>query len=132
MNAVGTLIAVIACLTTGVAAQAVEPRNWSVEVAGDAPIEGNVTLKGRLQNVGTNYFTDQRLVLAADGQEPIIVQAWLPSEARSPRNSSADAPKVLSDFLDKDVVLTGHVETRPVKGVGVTKVFIVTNAKVAE
>lgn len=132
MKASGFLLGLLVCLTTSVAAQAVEPRAWTFEMAGGDKIEGTVTLRGRLQNAGTNYFTDQRLVLTAQGQEPILVQAWLPSEAARPQTPTDATRKVMSDFLDKDVILTGHVETRPVKGVGVTKVFVVTAAQVAE
>lgn len=88
-----------------------------------------MTLEGKLQNAGTNYFTDRRIVLK-DSKGEIDVQAWLPLTAAEP-SSGSDKPEVLSDYLGKHVVLTGMVSKQPIKGVGVTEVFVVENANVA-
>lgn len=90
-----------------------------------------VRVRGVLTNVGTNYFTDLRVVIAdptRPGEASLIVQPWLPTEVR-PRPGGTKPP-VLSDFLDKEVILTGQVAVRPVKGQPPAKTFIVKDAEV--
>lgn len=91
-----------------------------------------VSIKGQLQNAGTNYFTDSRLVLK-NGSGEIDVEAWLPMTVEDPMDSAGvDKPKVISDYLGKNVVLTGMVTKQSVKGVaGLRDVPVVTDADVA-
>jgi hypothetical protein len=92
-----------------------------------------IQLEGVLTNAGTNFFTDQRIVLVGKGNQQIMVQPWVPSElGTSPPGSPLSAPyrlSALSGYLDKRVVLTGRVENRSVKGIGLTEVFIVNKAE---
>ncbi len=88
-----------------------------------------ITLDGKLQNAGTNYFTDRRIVLR-DLKGEIHVQAWLPLTASEPETGD-DKPEVLSDYLGKQVRLTGMVTKQPIKGVGLTEVLVVEHANVA-
>lgn len=90
-----------------------------------------VKVQGRLENAGTNYFTDKRLVLIdkASGSQ-VNVREWLPASIALPRSGAMPKPVVTSDYLGKEVVVTGRVEEQPVKGVGVTKVLIVEGVEV--
>jgi hypothetical protein len=67
-----------------------------------------VQVKGRLENTGTNYFTDMKLVLS-DGQgNQIRVLPWLPISVPPPRPGGPKIrPTLQSDFLDRKVTLTG-------------------------
>lgn len=130
MNASGFVCATVLVLSA-IAVQAVEPAAMA-QAAPNPEAGATVILKGKLQNAGTNYFTDQRLVLTAEGQDPIVVQGFAPAEISGDRSARRGGPPVLSNYLDKDVVLTGHMETKLVKGVGLTKVFVVTGAQTAD
>lgn len=91
----------------------------------EVPQKGSETLRGHLQNAGTNYFTDQRLELLTENQDKIIVQSWLPSEIYVRPKGSKSRPNTMSDFIGKDVILKGHYELKQVKGIGLAKVFVV-------
>lgn len=92
---------------------------------------GTVSVRGHLKNAGTNYFTDNRLVLTGKDQHgQINVQPWLPAKAALPLGTGNPRRPVQSDYLDKEVVLTGQLKVRPVKGVGITKVLVVEKADV--
>lgn len=85
-----------------------------------------IKVEGTLENAGTNYFTDRRLVLKdLHGSGEINVKAWLPISAPSNQGKRRE---VISDYLGRPVVLTGMVKTQPVKGVGVTRVLVVKDA----
>ena len=90
-----------------------------------------VKVQGRLENAGTNYFTDRRLILIdeASGSQ-VNVREWRPASIALPRSGATPMPEVTSDYLGKEVVVTGRVEEQPVKGVGVTKVLIVEGVEV--
>jgi hypothetical protein len=88
-----------------------------------------VTIEGKLQNAGTNYFTDRRIVLK-DSSGEIDVQAWLPMTTE-PASDSSGKPEALSDYLGKQVVLTGMVTKQPVKGIGLKEVLVVDDANLA-
>ena len=112
------------------AADAITPS----EALADSKVEKGAVVKveGTLENAGTNYFTDRRLVLKeVDGEGEINVQAWLPMTAQ-PSTDPSKRREVMSDFLGKKVILTGKVTQQPVKGVGVTEVLVVKAAHVRQ
>jgi hypothetical protein len=66
-----------------------------------------VTVTGRLDNAGSSYFTDLRLVLT-DGGSSVPVRPWLPLEAPPSRpGGGGHRPAVLSDYLGKRLRITG-------------------------
>jgi hypothetical protein len=68
-----------------------------------------LTVKGVLNNAGSNYFTDLKLVLS-DGGSAVAVLPWLPLEVPPRRPGAAgDRPAVLSDYLGKQVKITGSL-----------------------
>lgn len=104
------------------------------EALADSKAENGAVVKvvGTLENAGTNYFTDRRLVLKeVDGEGEINVQAWLPMTAQ-PSTDPGKRREVMSDYLGKKVILTGKVTQQPVKGVGVTEVLVVKAAHVRQ
>jgi hypothetical protein len=68
--------------------------------------------EGVLKNAGGNYFTDLRLVLTGNKGGEIEVTAWAPLEVPPPRPgpNRPRRPKVMSDFLDRRMRLTGRLE----------------------
>lgn len=94
-----------------------------------------VTVRGVLLNAGTNYFTDQRIVLsdpAAVGGKPLDVQGWLPTSVLRPQRSGAPAPDVMSNYIGKEIELTGRIELRPVRGQPPAKTLIVEKAELVK
>ena len=67
-----------------------------------------ITVKGELNNSGTNYFTDLKITLGDGKGNSIRVQPWLPLEVPPARPGGPKTrPALLSDFLGKQVRLTG-------------------------
>ena len=68
-----------------------------------------VAVSGLLRNAGGNYFTDLRLELADGAGAAVAVKPWLPQEVPPPRPGATGQPRpaVLSDYLEKNVRLTG-------------------------
>lgn len=99
--------------------------------AATAQVDGKlVEIEGKLDNAGTNYFTDRRIILRDETGE-IDVQAWLPLTAAQPHDDGS-RPEVLSDYLGKQVVLIGMVTKQPAKGVvGGRATFVVENASLS-
>jgi M6 family metalloprotease-like protein len=90
-----------------------------------------VQLFGVIENVGSNYFTDQRLVLTDQTGRSIPVQLSAPVEvppAQTIRQQKHN-PKTISSYLDKPVIVTGSVDVTDVKGQGKSYVFRVTNVQ---
>jgi hypothetical protein len=94
---------------TDVAAVAESPGSFTKE---------SVRLSGTLENIGTNYFTDQKLMLTDQTGRTIPVQVPLPAEipptqkGQQPPNKST----TLSFYLGKQVTVTGSVETNAAGG----------------
>jgi hypothetical protein len=69
-----------------------------------------VIVSGLLKNAGTGYFSDLRLVLEDPDGRQVRVKPWIPLEVPPPRpGGGGERPRVLSDYLDRVVVLRGRV-----------------------
>ncbi len=100
------------------------PQDYSTE---------SVRIVGTLDNEGTNFFTDLRVVLKNDEGDTIYVRPWLPmSTPPSPRGGGEEGPKVLSQYLGKKVELTAVVERGTLKKVGEVYLLKVESCKVLE
>jgi hypothetical protein len=90
-----------------------------------------VRLSGVVENVGSNYFTDQRLMLTDQTGRSIQVQLVAPIEippAQTIRQQK-HRPSIVSSYLGKSVELTGTLDLTDVKGQGNIYVFRATNVK---
>ena len=105
-------------------------------------VEEKVTVKvrGVLQNAGTNFFNDRRLIIADPAQanpaksrnapgkraQELFVQPWAPLNVARPRNltDKSSQPLSMSDYMGQEIVVTGRIVTRNVKNVGLAKVLI--------
>ncbi len=85
----------------------------------------SVRLTGTLVNLGTNLFTDRRIVLRDAAGTTIEVEPWLPLE--SPPGGRA-GPATLANYLGKKVEILGELERKTVDGQ--TLVLEVTEAEV--
>jgi len=70
-------------------------------------VDSFITISGKLLNVGKDYFKDLQIVLKDSLGNAIRIRPWLPVEIPPPQNPSLPRPKVMSDYLNKDVVLKG-------------------------
>jgi|SRR5262245_32779761 len=98
-------------------------------------MQKRVTVRGMLVNEGTNYFTDRRLVLKdASGAvgNGLAVMAWVPAETAPGQNTQSGSASVLSDYLDKTVVMEGVIGEITQKGIGKTKGLRVESVKIAD
>jgi len=78
-----------------------------------------IEVSGQLENAGTNYFTDLRVVLEDSEGNAIYVTPWLPLEfPPSPPGVSRPRPPTLSDYLGKRVKLVAILEHTTFKGIG--------------
>ncbi|HBE73806.1 MAG TPA: hypothetical protein DDW31_06965 [candidate division Zixibacteria bacterium] len=68
-----------------------------------------LSVSGRLENAGGNYFTDLRPALRDGKGGEIAVNAWLPLGVPPPRpgDTGRDRPRLMSDLLGKKVRLSG-------------------------
>ena len=119
-------------MTIGVAEEPLTP----IQAVEGETVDLTVSVRGVLRNAGKNYFTDRRLILQSpngvEAKVELYVKGWLPFKATQSSTGEEQPPLVQSDFLDKEVILTGRVEVRPVKGVGVAKILVVSDAKIVE
>jgi len=65
-----------------------------------------VTVIGKLENLGENYFRNLRAFLIDEKGKKIFIKPWVPLEVPPPRNEEK-RPFVMSDFLGKKVKLIG-------------------------
>lgn len=72
-------------------------------------IGNKVAVTGFLKNAGENYFGDLRPVLDDGKGRFIAVSSWAPLEVPPPRPGPAgrERPKVMSDYLNRNIVLKG-------------------------
>ncbi len=69
-----------------------------------------IRVTGTLENQGSNYFTDLRVVLRDAQGSTIRVRPWLPTSLPpGPSRPATKAPATLSQFLGKKVELTSEV-----------------------
>jgi hypothetical protein len=108
----------------------------SVEALASSPdqyLGKTVRVKGTLENQGTNYFTDLRLVLKDQDGNFVHVRPWLPLETPpAPPNAPGRRPETLSRFLGKTVELVATLDRDTVKRVGEVYLLVVKSAKVVE
>src|SRR5262245_24526289 len=61
-----------------------------------------IVVEGLLDNAGTNFFTDLRLVLKnVEGSGAIFVQPWLPLEVPPGPGGAGPEPETLAAYLNK-------------------------------
>jgi hypothetical protein len=108
----------------------------SVEALASSPekyLGKTVRVKGLLENEGTNYFTDLRLVLKDQDGDFVHVRPWLPLETPpGPPNSPTRRPATLSTFVGKTVELVATLDRDTVRRVGEVYLLVVQSAKVVE
>ena len=88
-------------------------------------VSKTVSVRGVLENLGTNAFTDSRLVLKdSSGTAVVPVQPMLPTEV-GPGKSPGFGPSsmMLQDFLGKEVIVTGSFDEGHSKAFGAAKVL---------
>jgi hypothetical protein len=93
--------------------------------------ERDVRVRGRLENAGTNYFRDRRIVLSDAKGQRIDVRPWLPLSRPAPGAQQRTAP-TLAEFLDRQVELVGTFVRRKESTRDDEYVFQVTSAKVID
>lgn len=94
-----------------------------------------VVVRGRMTSVGTNYFTDLRVVLTEPGSPEIFiyVRPWLPVELPpSPPGVKTVRPPLLSDYLDRMVELIAVVDHGPLKHAGEVDYLSVESARLLD
>jgi hypothetical protein len=90
-------------------------------------IDRAMTLTGRLDNAGTNYFTDRRIVLFdANGVNglPVRGAAGVTEAMSAPREGAAPAA-ALSDYLGQQVEVTGRLQRVPQPNGTVALAFVI-------
>ena len=101
---------------------------------GDAMLGRRVRVVGILKNIGTNYFTDLRVVLkdpSLDGGF-VYVRPWLPIELPPalPRGRPEKTPDTLSKYLDQRVELTAVFKKATLKHVGEVRLLEVESVRI--
>jgi hypothetical protein len=93
-------------------------------------VDSTVRVRGRLENAGTNYFRDRRIVLN-DGKKHLIdVRPWLPLSVPPSASAQAETRPTLAEYLDRQVELVGSLTKRKESERGSDYIFQVTSAKV--
>ncbi len=97
-----------------------------------APAAGEiVSVEGRLENAGTNYFTDLRLEVADAKAGRILIQPWLPRSV-APGPAQQPAPITQADYLGRAIRIRGVLETKPMKGIGVVRALRVLSVELLD
>lgn len=84
----------------------------SIAVLIDRPssyVDSHLVVSGRLVNKGENYFRDLQLVLEDSLGNTIPVTVWVPVEIPPMLDPSKPRPKVLHDYLNKEIQLKGFL-----------------------
>jgi hypothetical protein len=97
----------------------------------DRYVGQSVQIRGRLVNVGTNYFTDLRLALSdSAGARFVYLSPFLPlAIAPAPRGGAAPAPPTVSQYLGERLIVRGVVVEGRLKNVGATYLIDVESAR---
>ena len=93
--------------------------------------EKPIRVRGRLQNAGTNYFKDRRIVLTDGKGNNLEVRPWLPL-SRPPSSAQTQTGTTLADFLDHQVELEGTLTRRTEPSRQTEFIFTVKSAKIVE
>lgn len=106
-----------------------------------------LVVKGVIENAGTNYFNDRRLIIRGEDGSEIAVTSPLPLKALEPRGSvdaagdaiaeagaveSSTTPENLSDILGQEVVVRGHLTRDVQQGVGLTDTLVIEEFQIAD
>jgi hypothetical protein len=103
-----------------------ESATASIEIVAGNPeafLGKTVQLTGRLENRGTNYFTDMELAITDEDGHFVRVRPWLPLEV-----AQGNSQRTLSQFLERPVALTGVMVRDSLQGVGETYLLEVDSA----
>lgn len=85
----------------------------------DKLLNNNLVVEGVLENEGTNYFTNSRLVIKQPGSDKsLVVRLRTPLETQRPPNDQQSAPPTQADYLGKKVKIQGVLKEQFVRGVG--------------
>ena len=99
----------------------------------DRLLNNQVIVEGVLENHGTNFFTDSRLVIKQPGSDDsLIVKLRLPLETLRPSDGELTPPTTRSDLLGKKVKLRGILKEEDVRGVGRAAVLETTQPPALE
>lgn len=83
-------------------------------------VNKTIVVRGRLRLMGRNYFTDPRFALTDEAGNQIPVTIWAPLEVPPPIPGSEELfknkPKVMGDYLDRKLSITGSFRFDPAKG----------------
>ena len=74
-------------------------------------VNQSIRVRGKLQNAGTNYFRDVRIVLRDGSGNSVDVRPWLPLSRPAPSEQTRTAP-TLAEYLDRQVELDGSLTRR--------------------
>jgi hypothetical protein len=97
----------------------------------EAFVDKPVSVRGRLENIGQNYFRDRRIVLTDAKGRRIDVRPWLPL-SRPPAQAQAQTGGTLAEFLDHQVELVGSLVKRTEPNRPGEYIFQVTSAKILD
>lgn len=86
-----------------------------------------VQVAGRLENVGKDYFRNLRVILKDSSGNFVDVRPWLPSELPSAPSGVVKTPATMSDYLGKQVEITGKLE-RIIGGEGGERYLLVVES----
>lgn len=95
-------------------------------------VDQDASVTGTLQNEGTNYFTDLRVVLKDAEGHAIAVKPWLPAALPPGPKAGAPRPPTLAQFLGKTVTLRATVRRGEIKGAAKPFYLEVKEARPAE
>ncbi|MDA9414094.1 hypothetical protein XH81_04355 [Bradyrhizobium sp. CCBAU 25360] len=82
-------------------------------------MNSNLVVEGVLENEGTNYFTNSRLVIEQPGSDKsVVVRLRTPLEIQRPPSGQQSIPPTQADYLGKKVKIQGVLKEQFVRGLG--------------
>ncbi|MCK1744141.1 hypothetical protein IVA80_25720 [Bradyrhizobium sp. 139] len=85
----------------------------------DKLLNNNVVVEGVLENEGTNYFTNSRMVIKQPGSDKsVVVRLRAPLEIQRPLSGQQSTPPTQADYLGKKVKIQGVLREQFVRGLG--------------
>ncbi|WP_439397252.1 hypothetical protein ACRQ5Q_09145 [Bradyrhizobium sp. PMVTL-01] len=82
-------------------------------------MNNNLVVEGVLENEGTNYFTNSRLVIRQPGSDKsVVVRLRTPLEIQRLPSEQQSIPPTQADYLGKKVKIQGVLKEQFVKGLG--------------
>jgi len=110
---------------------AVRPPRASVKAVAQDPaawLDKEASLSGTLENRGSNYFTDLRVVLRDDEGHVLAVKPWLPVSV-PPGPGPGPRPRTLSQYLGKKVDLLATLRRGELRNAGTSYYLEVKEAR---